>query len=318
MAVAETTLREGDAAGADLRRRPIFGVTLVEHEPNASRETRWVQASARELDRAWPSDRADRTVDLRFPDGKLFMAVEHDTQSGYMVRAPRFGRHIVSSDGRTITSALPRIAPWRWERLFLAQALPLAAALHGLEVFHASAVALGDHVVAFVGTSGVGKTSTAAHLVARGAEFVTDDVLALELTDAGVLAHPGPPRLSIDAAEVRRMPTEGREQLGLLLGTFEKRQFAPRPIEGAQRLGAVYFLERAPSGPAIVEIDEPRRLLGASFIPHLQSPTRLMMHLDICASVALHARTFAIEIPPGCHADEVAALVHEHAESLSS
>lgn len=317
MAVAEVTLREGEAAGSDLWLRPIFGITLVEDEPTAARETRWHHASARELDRAWPTGHAHRTVDLRYPDGKLFMAVEHDARSGYMVRAPRFGRHIVSSDGRTITSALPRIAPWRWERLFLAQALPLAAALHGLEVFHASAVAVRDQVVAFVGTSGVGKTSTAAHLVTRGADFVTDDVLALELTDTGVLAHAGPPRLSIDAAEVRRMPIEARPRLGLLLGTFEKRQFAARPVGGARKLGAVYFLERASSGPAIVEVDEPRRLLGASFIPHLRSPTRLMTHLDICASVAQTARTFVIEIPPGCHADEVAALVHDHAESLS-
>jgi hypothetical protein len=317
MAVAEITLREGEAAASDLRSRAIFGITLVENEPAATRETRWVHASAPEVDRAWPSDRAHRTVDLRFPDGKLFMAVERDATSGYMVRAPRFGRHIVSADGRMITSALPRIAPWRWERLFLAQALPLAAALHGLEVFHASAVALGDRVVAFVGTSGVGKTSTAAHLVTRGADFVTDDVLALELTDTGVLAHPGPPRLSIDAAEVRRTPIDARPRLGVLLGTFEKRQFAPRPVEDARKLGAVYFLERASSGPTIVEIEEPRRLLGASFIPHLQSPTRLMTHLDICATVARTARTFAIEIPPGCHADEVAALVHDHAESVS-
>ena len=317
MAVAEITLRDGEAAG-DLWDRPIFGVTLVDHDTPATREIRWLHATTRDVDRIWPSDAGDRTVDLRFPDGKLFMAVEHAAGTGYMVRAPRFGRHVVSADGRTITSALPRIAPWRWERLFLAQVLPLAAALNGLEVFHASAVGIGGRVFAFVGTSGVGKTSTAAHLVTRGADFVTDDVLALEVKDGRVLAHPGAPRLSIDAAEVRRMPTDIRSRLGPLLGTFEKRQFAPPRADVPRQLRAVYFLTRARSGPTIVEVDEPRRLLGASFIPHLRSSARLMTHLDICAHVARTAQTFVIEVPSGCYADEVATLVYEHADGLRS
>ena len=322
MALADVTLRrENEGLGGDLWDRSAFGITLV--RPDASddaggRTATWLHVSPRKLDSIWDSGRAHRTVDMRFPDGKLFMAVEHDELLGYMVRAPRFGRHIVAAEGRRITSAVPRIAPWRWERLFLAQVLPLAAVLQGLEVFHASAVALADRAIAFVGTSGVGKTSTAAHLVARGAKFVTDDVLALETSDDGVVAYPGAPRLAIDAAEVRRIPVQAREQLGPLLGTFEKRQFAPTPVEGARRLSLVYFLQRAAASqePRIVEVDEPRRLLGAPFIPHLRSPARLVRHLDVCAKLARTGRTFVVDVPPGCRADDVAELTLEHAEGV--
>ena len=322
MALADVTLRrEIEGPAADLWDRSAFGITLVRPDVSdamARRTATWLQVRARELDSVWDSSSAHRTVDMRFPDGKLFMAVERDERLGYMVRAPRFGRHVVAADGRTITSAVPRIAAWRWERLFLAQVLPLAAVLQGLEVFHASAVVLGDRAIAFVGSSGVGKTSTAAHLVARGAEFLTDDVLALEALRDGVLAYPGAPRLAIDGGELRRIPVDARPRLGALLGTFEKRQFAPTPVEGPRRLSLVYFLQRTATAPKarIVETDEPRRLLGAPFIPHLRSPARLLRHLDVCAELARTGRTFVVDVPPGCHADDVAELTLEHAGEL--
>jgi hypothetical protein len=317
MAVVDVTpRRDAGVAAEELWGRPVFGMSLAASRSTTPRTVTWQHLTTRELDAIWNGGSSYRTVDMRFPDGKLFMAVDRDEQLGYMVRAPRFGRHIVAVDGRTISSALPRIAPWRWERLFLAQVLPLAAVLQGLEVFHASAVAVRGRVVAFVGTSGVGKTSTAAHLVARGAEFVTDDVLALEGSEEGVLAHPGPPRLAIDAAEVRRVEVEARSHLGPLLGTFEKRQFAPTPVDGPRQLALLYFLQRAPSKAraAITEVDEPRRLLGAPFIPHLRSPARLVRHLDVCAQLAQTARTFVVDVPPGCHAVDVAELTLRHAQ----
>jgi HPr serine kinase-like protein len=318
MAIAEAApRRHADLTAGELWNRPAFGITLVrESDPSAAggRAASWRHVSAREVDAIWARGDPRRTVDLRFPNGKLFLAVEHDQTLGYLVRAPRFGRHIVAPDGGTITSALPRIAAWRWERLFLAQVLPLAAVLQGLEVFHASAVALSGRTVTFVGESGVGKTSTAAHLVARGGEFVTDDVLALETASEGVLAHPGAARLSIDARELRRIPVERRTRLGPVLGMFEKRQFAPTPVEGPRQLAVIYFLQRAPvsAHAAITEVDEPRRLLGAPFIPHLRSRARLVRHLDICAQLARTARTFVIDVPPQCGARDVAGMAHEH------
>ena len=50
----------------------------------------------------------------------------------------------------------------------------------GLIPLHASAVAVGDAVHAFAGPSGVGKSTLAAALAARGRAFFTDDVLILD------------------------------------------------------------------------------------------------------------------------------------------
>jgi len=321
MSVAEQDLRRADRVSrAGLSGHTAFGLTLVEAGASArgGRATRWVHVTERELRSVWSGSDARRTLDRRYPGGRLFLAVDHDERLGYLIRAPRFGQHIVAADGRTITSVLPRIAQWRWERPFLAQVLPLAAVLQGLEVFHASAVALGENVLAFIGAAGVGKTSTAAHLVGLGADFVTDDVLALETAGDAVVAHAGPPRLAIDRDEFRRIAVEARPALGSFLGASEKQHYAPEPIELPRRLSLVYFLRRAAPGaePRIREFDEPSQLLGAPFIPHVQPRARLIRHLDICALIARTSRTFVIDVPPAFHAHAVAKLTLGHAEEL--
>lgn len=72
-------------------------------------------------------------------------------------------------------------------------------------VLHASAVQLDGHAVAFVGASGMGKSTLAAALCEHGCGLVADDVLRVD-TDGGcgALAHPGSTesRLRIAAREL--------------------------------------------------------------------------------------------------------------------
>lgn len=134
---------------------------------------------------------------------------------------------------------------------FFAHALPLWLESRGVTVLHASAVARGDRVVAFLGPSGVGKSTLCAELVGAGWGFVADDGLALEEDDRGAWrCLPGPPwlrlwpsalegRLGIPAAELPRVHA-----------TLEKRRLAVAgpdtpPVAGDLRLAAVYLLDRA-------------------------------------------------------------------------
>src|SRR6266511_295146 len=204
-----------------------FGITLEANAPfpglpvcetAGGRVTTWHEEHPQAIDEAWELDDGSVLVDMRHTDGRLFMRIDSHVSAGYRIWAPYYGRHLVSADGRSIRSALPNVSPWRWQRLFFAQTLPLAAALQGLEVFHASAVAVHGRVAAFVGSSRTGKTSVAAHLVALGASFVTDDVLAVERLGSDVVAHPGPARLSIEDLELGRIPDSERRRLGVLIG----------------------------------------------------------------------------------------------------
>lgn len=74
--------------------------------------------------------------------------------------------------------------------------LAFVLALRGEAVLHASAVQLGDVALAFVGASGMGKSTMATLLCAAGARLITDDLLRLDLTAS-------PPRCALGAAEVR-------------------------------------------------------------------------------------------------------------------
>jgi len=276
-------------------------------------------ASAAELQREWPARGTERFLERVHPNGRLMMAVEHHDDAGFHIWAPYYGRHLVSADGALIRSALPAVAPWRWERLLFAQVLPLAAALQGRQLFHASAVSLGGAAVAFAGLSGAGKSSIAAHLVARGASLVTDDVLSLERTRRGVTVHPGSRLAGVLQHELAAMSASGRLRLGTRLGAADKTYFAASVVDGPLPLRALYYIARVRSDS--IEIGPsgslPSRLLGSAFIAYLRSPRHLVDHLDVCMHLAATVPVFELSIPATAQSGDVAHAVERHASTLS-
>ncbi len=275
--------------------------------------------SAAELEGQWRGFPVESVIDRRFADGRLMLSVEHSDNLGYRIYAPRYGRHVVSGDGTTLYSALPRVPAWRWQRLLFAQVLPIAAALQGLSLLHASAVALGGRALAFSAPSGTGKTSVAAHLVAQGASLLTDDALALELVTGGLLAHPGAGMASIAEAERQAMSPEGRARLGRRLGRSDKSHFALDVAERPLPLAAVYFLRRdGQAGHLSIEqcgTVDPGRLLGSAFVTSVRTPEYLTRLLETCAMIAEYVDMFEIVIPAAFDARQVAAKVEDHARA---
>lgn len=270
----------------------------------------------------WPRGAASVLVDRRLPDGSAMLAIEHESSIGYRVWAPRHGSYIVASDGTEIRAAIPRGPWWQWQRLFFSQVLPLAAALQGLDLFHASAVVVGEGALGLVAASGTGKSSVAAHLIASGARFVTDDVLALEHAGQGIQAHLGSLLMGVHESELRDMEAGSRARLGRRRGRADKIYFLASGAPTAVPLQALYFLERTTQDsrrpdPEIVpgDLNSARSLLAASFLAYLQSPARLLLHLDICARVASAAGVFRVRIPASVSARETAAAVRAHAVS---
>jgi hypothetical protein len=267
------------------------------------------------LRRAWRRADAASVIERRYPSGGLVLSVSRHPELGYRVSASRHGRHLVSADGARILSVLPEVPPWRWQRLLFAHVLPLAATLRGFELFHASAVELRGQAVGFVAASGTGKTSVAAHLIARGASFVTDDVMALEDRRHEVIVHPGPGMASVQPAELRTMSRQGRSRLGREVTRAGKVYLSVRPAKHALPLAAIYYLERG--GVDRFRITEsqppdPRLPLSSSFIWYVSTPERLLNHLDMCARIAESARLFTVRVPPAVPASEVAQQVEDH------
>lgn len=268
-------------------------------------------------------ERGDCVLERRLPDGSLGMRVERLDDAGYLVHAPGHGDFLVAADGSLVRCAPAEGAGWLWQRPLFGQVLPLAATLLGHELLHASAVAIDGRVVAFTGRSGAGKTSLAVHLAAGGAELLTDDVLSLECTAGAVVAHPGVPFANVAAEQLQALTPAGRARLGRTIGTSEKVhiELACMPRE-ALPLSRLYFVERgAPvDGVTFEELDavEPPELLGATFMPHIVTPGRLVTQLHTCAEVARHARSFRMRAPWEVSAAELAGAVERHVAATTA
>jgi hypothetical protein len=290
-------------------------------EPAGDGPPVWLEPAPRAaLDARWRAARPRALLTRRLAGERIGLTVEHDAVAGYRVWAPRHGAWLVSPDGRTVTGAPPAAPRWRWERLVLAQALPLVSVLQGLEVLHASAVALAGRAIAFLGPSGAGKTTLAAHLLARGGRLLTDDVLAVTVAGGAVMAHRGGAVARIDAATVRAMTDIERAALGPVEARGAK--WHVRPPTGPRRvaLGALYVLAAAPDA-ADVAIDpvrpvDPSLLLGGAFLPYLDAPERLRRQLDVVAAVAAAVPLFAVRAGRRAGSRAAADAVAEHARSV--
>ncbi|HKV68706.1 MAG TPA: hypothetical protein VJN72_11525 [Gaiellales bacterium] len=304
-----------------------FGLVLEAPEPFpglpaangvGERVTSWREVSAEEIEGAWRLEDGETLLERRHPNGRLFLRIDSHERDGFRIWAPYYGRHLVALDGCSIASALPRVPPVRWQRLFFAEVLPLSAALQGLSVFHASAAAVRGKVLAFIGPSGSGKTSLTAHLVALGASFFTDEVLVLESGPAGVLAYPGAARLSIDEAEVGQIPSTQKLRVGPCVGRSGKLVLEPEPYASALPLGCVYFLRPDFEATRITfskREDSPgKSLLGTSFINYLRAGSSLERQPNICADLDRSVRLYDIGIPRGSRARDVAARVLAHCD----
>ena len=270
-----------------------------------------------EFEKAWRGGEAVEIIDRRHRDGRLMMAIDVHPELGYRVWAPRHGRHLVSHDGRRVLSALPNVARWRWQRLLFAQVLPLAATLQGIELFHASAVALNGRALAFIAASGTGKSSIAAHLVVEGASLVTDDVLALVPSSAGIVAHPGGGLVNVASEELESVPRDRRARIGVVIGRSDKVHMAANLADCPQQLRSIYFLRRGPEFAALRIAGgahtDPLPLLSSGFISYVVTPERLARHLDVCSRIARCVAMFEVEVPATHPARDVAAAILAHA-----
>jgi hypothetical protein len=267
-------------------------------------------------ERAWPAATAERTFVIRRQSGRAALTIDRDREAGYRVWVAGLGQCVISAQGDRILCCPSRVRN-RWQ-LLIGQGLPIAAALQGLEVLHASAVRLGSMSVAFIAPSGTGKTSLALHLLAHGAAFLADDVVALEADADAVLTHPG-----IGLAHAPQSERALLQDAGVAIAwqshAGPKQHVRVAIPEAPVPLGAAYFLERT-SAVAAVEISpiqppDPCLLLAATFVSHVPTAERLITQLDVCSRIARSVPLFLVRIPFDGRAADLAERVVRHIRS---
>jgi hypothetical protein len=240
---------------------------------------------------------------LTLPTGRRVPVLRGDRRRGYLLSAPGSGVFHVSAGGRKVRAAPNRVSPWRWQRHLIGRVLPFAAALAGLEPFHASAVAGEAGGVVFAGESGLGKSTLAAGLVLAGWRLLTDDVLAVSVADGAARAHPGAGLLWVRPPTMQSLGTSTAGRLGEVVGRARDGvRLAVPVVTEAVAVRAIYLLEpagaRGPAGLAPPPAALAARLLASSFNAVLLAPDRLARQLDACAALAAGARIVTLHIDP--------------------
>lgn len=149
-----------------------------------------------------------RLLAERVVEGRRLLSVVEST-AGEGARDVHFhglARARISAHADEVTlSMAPDADPGLAAVLLNGTLMSIVLTLRGHPVLHASAVTTTwdgvDSAIAFVGQSGMGKSTVATLACRDGARLLTDDVLCTDIADAGVLAHPGAVRTRLrDAA----------------------------------------------------------------------------------------------------------------------
>lgn len=182
----------------------------------------------------------------------------------------------------------------------LGPALVLALALHNIWCLHASASLYKGKLVAFLGDSGVGKSTLATFLNTPNSEHwqrVADDLLPLSIRTSHILAHPRFPQL--------KLPAEKQPSLHVA---------EDMPIQ------AIFFLD--------YQAGESAKFLSFERLPPEQSLLKIVhftagaklfdslllrLHLEACAQIAERVPVFSLKY---FHSQDFLRILRQESESL--
>lgn len=113
------------------------------------------------------------------------------------------GTFLMQSGKEIIIKPIPGINKQDLHPALLGACMAVALHQRGYLILHASAVRIDGRAIAFIGNKGWGKSTMARAFINRGYQFVTDDVLAVDLTGDKPIVYPSFPQLKLcpDAIE---------------------------------------------------------------------------------------------------------------------
>jgi hypothetical protein len=193
--------------------------------------------------------------------------------------------------------------------------------LRGMLVLHASAIDLAGRGAVFLGPKGAGKSTTVAAFVGAGHRLLTDDVLAVRISDVdNPRIVPGFPQLKLSKDAASRLVSHGAvampppipefpKQQRRLTGPFSHTHVVPACLYVLAR-GDVARIMPLPAQEAL------GALLSFSFASLFHrrygqlGKAEASRHLAQCAALAGSVRIARLELPSGLdHLTEVVRLV---------
>jgi hypothetical protein len=232
---------------------------------------------------------------------KWYIATRVD--DGFLVRFRECGEFAITSDLDTIE--VREDPAGRTELLPILLAGTVSAfllTLRGHLVLHASAVAMDDVALAFVGQSGQGKSTMAALMCVDGAELVTDDVLSVDPTPPATCIGGAPElRLREKAAPIARAHTEGT----IRTTADERHAFAPRMADVRSRPLAAIVIpvpSRTATEVEAEQLDPTKALFAILATPRVhgwRDKAVLAREFDMLSALVNSVPVFVASVPWG-------------------
>jgi hypothetical protein len=187
----------------------------------------------------------------------------------------------------------------------LGPVMALLLHLRGALVLHASAIRFGARVAAFVGDKGAGKSTIAASALARGGQWMTDDLLVIRFDDPRApRAMTGYPSLKLMANCADRFALPGARDLAAPIENFPKHiRRLSAPGQDAAPIDGLYVLQRgadarvtALAGPGALNA-----IMRYAYVPLFEGKpwprAETQRHFAQCAGLAAAVRVATLETP---------------------
>ena len=192
---------------------------------------------------------------------------------------------------------------------------------HGYLVLHGSAMKINNQAVIFSGNSGAGKSTTAAALLARGHQLLTDDVCVIKRHAYGkFVLIPGPQKLKLweEALNKLNYTSAGLNQVINKTNKYElpisnSLTIPSEPIE----ISGFYELNPREDGgiewSSITGINKLQTVVNNTYRYAMLKPLgKSQAHLQACSSLTEQIKVIKISRPKtGCSLDKLVMMIEQ-------
>jgi hypothetical protein len=238
-----------------------------------------------------------------FDDGTVWTEFYH-TKTGYLLRFPELADFEVSAAGDAVV-AYPATGTddVTVEHLYVNQLVPLALSRQGRPAFHASVVTVPGGAIAFLGKTGMGKSTLAASFAQAESSFLTDDALLIDEQN-GIRAMPSHASVrlwedSVEALIPKDVPAAAEvsytSKSRLLANDTLRYADAPAPLLAA------YVLDWQDVGQVVIEplsgSERQMAWIGNSFLLDIDDRDLLARHFEWTHRISGQVPTFSLDYP---------------------
>lgn len=272
----------------------------------------------------WILDSPEIKLENRDPDIVVRFGIVENSRSkvcsqifsGFL---PKVGNFLIRNGNEVIVEPLPDVDERILRPCILGSAMSVILQQRGFLVLHASAVLMQGEAIAFLGTSGAGKSTTASAFMKQGYSVITDDVLAIQFKDGIPIVIPSYPFIKLLPDAVAALGHDV-ETFPLLNRTTTKRMqtFENSYLQDTYPLGKIYFLaisdrhelQDCSSTEALLNLVNHSRALNA-----LTDPDSKKQHFQQCSDIVKFIPFSILHRKPGL--DELSVIVRQVESDLS-